>query len=130
MSTVKLIRRAEHVILLLVALATLMAVGLEVSLMIARRHVAIADILLLFLYTEVLSMVAVYMESRRVPVVYPILIANTALARLIVLQRKDMAPENVLYEALAILVLALAIAILRLADVLRFLRLLTRRRPR
>jgi phosphate starvation-inducible membrane PsiE len=68
-----------------------------------------------------------------VPVTYPLLIANTALARLIVLQGKEMDPQNVLFEAVAILVLAGAIVVLRLGDGLRFLHLFGHRpgrRPR
>ncbi len=127
MTAARLIRWSEHAVLAIVAVLTLAAVGFEIAKVIERQTVVIADILLLFLYTEVLSMVAVYMESRRLPFVYPVLIASTALARLIVLQGKDMAPENVLYEAVAIAVLAVAMILMRLADSMRFLRLLGRR---
>jgi protein PsiE len=117
------IRHVEQLVLFLVGGLTVLAVALELLRVYERQNVVIADILLLFLYTEVLSMVAVYMESRRVPVTYPLLIANTALARLIVLQGKEMDPQNVLFEASAILVLALSIVVLRLGDGLRFLHL-------
>mgnify|MGYP006280908455 FL=1 len=133
MTPSRAIRHVEQLVLLLVGALTLLAVGLELYRVYERQNVVIADILLLFLYTEVLSMVAVYMESRRVPVTYPLLIANTALARLIVLQGKEMDPQNVLFEATAILVLALAIVVLRLGDGLRFLHLFGHRpgrRPR
>jgi len=123
MTSSRVIRRVEQIVLFLVGGLTLIAVGLEIYRVVERRNVVIADILLLFLYTEVLSMVAVYMESRRVPVTYPLLIANTALARLIVLQGKEMDAQNVLFEAAAILVLALSIVVLRLGDGLRFLHL-------
>ncbi len=133
MRATRAIRGVEQAVLFLVGGLTLVAVGLELYKVYERQDVVIADILLLFLYTEVLSMVAVYMESRRVPVTYPLLIANTALARLIVLQGKEMDPQNVLFEAVAILVLALAIVVLRLGDGLRFLHLFGHRpgrRPR
>lgn len=123
MKLTRAIRHVERLVLVLVAGLTIVAVGLELYKVYERQDVVIADILLLFLYTEVLSMVAVYMESRRVPVTYPLLIANTALARLIVLQGKEMDPQNVLFEAVAILVLALSIVVLRLGDGLRFLHL-------
>jgi protein PsiE len=123
MSATRVIRLVEHLVLFIVGGLTVVAVGLELFKVYERRDVVIADILLLFLYTEVLSMVAVYLESRRVPVTYPLLIANTALARLIVLQGKEMDPQNVLFEAVAILVLASAIVVLRLGDGLRFLHL-------
>jgi protein PsiE len=62
----------------------------------------------MFLYLEVIGMVAVFYSDRRSASVFPIFIAITALARLIILQGKDMAPENILYEAIAILILAIA----------------------
>jgi protein PsiE len=133
MTPTRAIRHVEQLVLFLVGGLTLLAVGLELYKVYERQDVVIADILLLFLYTEVLSMVAVYMESRRVPVTYPLLIANTALARLIVLQGKEMDPQNVLFEAVAILVLAASIVVLRLGDGLRFLHLFGHRpgrRPR
>jgi len=123
MRPTRFIRQIEQAVLVMVGTLTLLAVGLELHAVYERRTVVIADILLLFLYTEVLSMVAVYLESRRVPVTYPLLIANTALARLIVLQGKEMDPQNVLFEAVAIFVLACSIVVLRLGDGLRFLHL-------
>ena len=66
----------------------------------------------MFLYTEVIAMVAVFYTNRGSPFIYPILIAITALARLIVLQGKDMAPQNILYEAAAIVLLTIAIVLL------------------
>jgi protein PsiE len=130
MLSTRLIRYTERMVLFVVAGLTILAVALELYKVWERKDVVIADILLLFLYTEVLSMVAVYIESRRVPVTYPLLIANTALARLIVLQGKEMDPQNVLFEAVAILVLAFAIIVLRLGDGLRFLHLFGHRRGR
>ena len=79
-----------------------------------RQTIEIADILLLFLYTEVISMVGVFYRSQVIPVLYPIFISITALSRLIVLQSKEMAPETILYEASAILVLSLAAIALRI----------------
>lgn len=111
-----LIDLIERGILALLILLTLGAVGLEVADIVARRTVVIADILLMFLYTEVISMVGLYYRSRRIPVIYPLLIAITAISRLIVLQSKDMAPETTLYEAGAILVLALAVVALHRAE--------------
>jgi len=105
-------RLIERGLLITVALMTLAAAALELSLLVEKRSVDLADILLMFLYTEVIGMVAVYYTGRGSPFVYPIFIAITALARLIVLQGKDMAPENILYEAAAILLLAIAVVII------------------
>ncbi|MEM9172688.1 MAG: phosphate-starvation-inducible PsiE family protein [Pseudomonadota bacterium] len=103
----------EKAILVLVALLTVGAVFIELQTVWRNQTIEIADILLLFLYTEVISMVGVFYRSQTIPVQYPIFIAITALSRLIVLQSKDMAPETILYEASAILVLALAAIALR-----------------
>ena len=76
------------------------------------RTVTLADILQLFLYTEVIGMVAVFYTGRGSPFAYPIFIAITALARLIVLQGKEMAPQNIVFEASAIILLALSATII------------------
>lgn len=109
-----LFRWVEKAILLLILLLTAGAVIVELKVVWDSRTIEIADILLLFLYTEVISMVGVFYRSHVIPVLYPIFIAMTALARLIVLQSKDMEPATILFEASAILILALAAFALRL----------------
>ncbi len=107
-------RLIEHLLLVVIALMTLAAASFEVWSMIQARTINLADILLMFLYTEVIGMISVFYVGRGSPFVYPIFIAITALARLIVLQGKNMAPENIVFEAGAILPLALsAVIILR-----------------
>ena len=103
----------EKSILVLIMLLTVGAVAVELHTVWRNQTIQIADILLLFLYTEVISMVGVFYRSQIIPVLYPIFIAITALSRLIVLQSKDMAPETILFEASAILILALAAIALR-----------------
>lgn len=102
----------ERALLLLLALLTLGAVALELLRVWEARNVNLADILLMFLYTEVIGMIAAFYASRSTPVIYPIFIAITALARLIVLQGKEMAPQNIVFEASAVLLLAIAATIL------------------
>lgn len=98
----------EKFLLLIITLMTLAAVGVEVGSVIARGTIELADLLLMFLYTEVIGMIAVYYTGKGAFFAFPIFIAITAIARLIVLQGKDMAPENVLFDAGAILLLATA----------------------
>ncbi|MEE4537266.1 MAG: phosphate-starvation-inducible PsiE family protein [Erythrobacter sp.] len=98
----------EHALLIIATAMTLAAVVAEVLLVFEKRSVDLADILLMFLYTEVLAMIAIFYTGRGSFFVFPIFIAITALARLIVLQGKDMAPQNVLFEAGAIFLLAIA----------------------
>lgn len=102
----------ERIILFIVVLMTVGAVAFEIHAMYIAETISLADILLMFLYLEVIGMVAVFYSDRRSAFVYPIFIAITALARLIVLQGKDMAPENILYEAIAIFILAIAAIVL------------------
>jgi len=99
---------AERSLLIVAAAMTMIAAGVEVWGVYQRGAINLADILLMFLYTEVIGMIAVFYTGKGSFFVYPIFIAITALARLIVLQGKDMAPENVVYEAGAILLLAVA----------------------
>jgi protein PsiE len=105
---VPLFKFIERSLLLLTAAMTIIAAANEVWSIYLTREVGLADILLMFLYLEVIGMIAVFYSGVGSPFVYPIFIAITAIARLIVLQGKDMAPENVVFEAGAILILALA----------------------
>ena len=102
----------ERLLLVTIALMTLTAAGIEINRVIVARSVNLADILLMFLYTEVIGMIAVFYGGRESPFVYPIFIAITALARLIVLQGTAMAPENIVFEASAILLLAISAVII------------------
>lgn len=105
----------ERLLLIIIVLMTLGGVGFEVLDVYHAQTITLADILLMFLYLEVIGMAAVFYSDRRSFFVYPIFIAITALARLIVLQGKEMAPESILYEAIAILVLTgAAVVITRL----------------
>ena len=103
---------AERVLLLIAAAMTFVAAGAELVAVYERGTVELADILLMFLYTEVIGMIAVFYTGKGSFFIYPIFIAITAIARLIVLQGKDMDPLNVVYEAGAILLLSLAAVVL------------------
>jgi protein PsiE len=117
MNMSSIITAIEKGILILIVALTLGAVVIELGVVWENGTIQIADILLLFLYTEVISMVGVFYRSQVIPVLYPLFIAITALSRLIVLQSKDMAPETILFEAGAILILGLAAVALRFTPV-------------
>lgn len=102
----------ERILLLLVALMTVGGAIAEIVDIYQTRSITLADILLMFLYTEVIGMVSVFYTGKGATFIYPIFIAITALARLIVLQSKNMAPENIVFEASAILLLALAAVVI------------------
>ncbi len=108
----KVFKAVEKFLLLITMVMTLAAVVVEVWSVINRGTIELADLLLMFLYTEVIGMIAVFYTGKGLFFVFPIFIAITAIARLIVLQGKDMAPENVLYEAAAILLLAFAAVVI------------------
>ena len=104
----KLFTAVERLVLVITLLMTLAAVAVEVWAVVERGKIELADLLLMFLYTEVIDMIAVFYTGKGPFFVFPIFIAITAVSRLIVLQGKEMAPENVLFDAGAILLLALA----------------------
>ena len=111
----KIFRLIESLLLIIVVLMTLGGVGFEVLSVYHAQTIVLADILLMFLYLEVIGMAAVFYSDRQSFFVYPIFIAITALARLIVLQGKDMAPQSILFESIAILILTgAAVVIMRL----------------
>ena len=104
---------AEKGLLIIVALATLFASLVEVRVMLENGVVTLADLLLLFIYTEVLGMVGVFYKSSKIPITLPLFIAMTALSRLIILKGSGSDPTNILFEAGAILLIALACLVIR-----------------
>ncbi|MDH5394429.1 MAG: phosphate-starvation-inducible PsiE family protein [Gammaproteobacteria bacterium] len=104
---------AENIGLIIIAVATVIAVGFEVKAMIAARSVTLADLLLLFIYLEVLAMVAMYLESGKLPVRMPLYIAIVALARYLILDMKSMDNWRMLAVAGAILLITIAVLIHR-----------------
>jgi protein PsiE len=103
----------EKAILVLIAGFTVYAVALEMLTIVVARSVKLTDLLLLFIYAEVLGMVAGFYKNRRIPITIPIFIAITALCRLIILQGKEINAINLIYESGAVLLLALAALIIR-----------------
>ena len=108
-----IVKQIQLVALVIIFVSTVIAFGQEMYQMILVQRVTLADLLLLFLYLEVLAMVRVFWESQSIQITLPLFIAITALARFIILQGKSLNPEILLYEAGAIVLIALAIVILR-----------------
>ena len=98
----------------IILISTVIAVGIEIKNMFLNQSVTLADLLLMFLYLEVLAMVRVFWDQQSISITLPLLIAITALARFIILQGKEMVPTALVYEAVAIVLIAAAIVILRL----------------
>ena len=108
------IRNIQLTAVLFVLVSTVIAFFLEVKEMYDNRNIELADLLLMFIYIEVIGLVKSYWETRSVSITYPLVIAITALARFIILQGKEMDPTALVYEAIAILLIAGAIVVLRL----------------
>ena len=101
----------EKIVLSIVC--TIIAIGMEIQGMFLVYRVTLADILLLFIYIEIIGMIKEYWISKVIRMSYPLFIAMTALARMIIMQRKDVDPSAYVYESVAILIIAIAIVVLR-----------------
>ena len=113
MITEKYFTSIEKIILIILLIATVSGIAQEIIRVIEVGEVYLADILLLFIFLEVIGMIKEYYLENKIAISHPIFIAITALARLIILQKKDFDPEILIYEASAILILSLAILTLR-----------------
>ena len=122
----KFIWLSERAILLTIALATLFATASEIIRIIEIQEVNLSDLFLLFIYAEVLGMVASFYANNRIPVTLPLIIAMTALTRMIILQSKDLNAINIIYEATGILILAISAYIMTLKDKISLKKLILR----
>ena len=107
------LRWVESLGLVVIAVATVIAGVQEVGVMIEHRSVRLADLLLLFIYLEVLTMVGLYMQSGQLPVRMPLYIGMVALARYLVLDMKEMDVWRMVGVSASVLVLALAVLVVR-----------------
>ena len=103
----------EKFVLSILLICTLIAIGQEIFVVIQNQKVTLADILLLFIYIEVLGMIKEYWLAKVIRMSYPLFIAMTALARLIIMSAKDTEPIALIYESFSILIIAIAIVVLR-----------------
>ena len=104
----------EKLVLSILIICTIIAIGMEIQEMILNYKVTLADILLLFIYIEIIGMIKEYWISKVIRMSYPLFIAMTALARMIIMQRKDVDPSAYVYESISILIIAAAIVVLRI----------------
>ena len=102
----QIIHWVEKLFLVIIAFFTVAAMTQEVMTLIEHRRVELKDLLLMFIYAEVLGMLGAFYASHRIPITIPLFIAMTALSRLIILQGKDGDPSILLYESGAILLIA------------------------
>lgn len=107
----------ENIGLMVIALATIVAGYQEVMVMIGHGKVTLADLLLMFLYLEVLTMVGLYYNSGKLPVRFPLYIAMVALARYLILDIKDLDVWRMLAVSGSVLLIALAVLLIRYGHV-------------
>ena len=107
------IRNIQLVAVIVVLISTIIAFFLEMKEMYENKDITLADLLLMFIYIEVIGLVRSYWETQSVRITYPLIIAITALARFIILQDKESDPANLIYISLAILIVAVATVIIR-----------------
>ena len=107
---------SEKVLLAIIGIATCIAAAQYLFQMYEARQILLADLFLLFIYVEIIGMVGAFYSTNRIPVTLPIIIAITALCRLIVMQGKEMDALMLIGEASAVLILAAAAYIMSLKD--------------
>jgi len=107
------IRNIQLTAVMIVLVSTIIAFFLEMREMYMNKNITLADLLLMFIYIEVIGLVRSYWETRAVRITYPLVIAITALARFIILQDKESDPSNLIYISVAILIVAIATVIIR-----------------
>ena len=103
--------------LIIISIATVIAIGQEVWVMVVNKKVALSDLLLLFIYLEVITMIGIYYQKNMLPVRFPIYIAIVALARYIILGSKELNPWDMLGIGTTLLVLTIAVFLVRLGHV-------------
>jgi len=119
MNVKNIIGFVEKLFLITIAIFTIAAMGQEVFSLISSRRVELQDLLLMFIYAEVLGMLAAFYSSHRIPITIPLFIAMTALSRLIILQGKDGNPSILIYESGAIILIAGACWIISRVNMLK-----------
>ena len=119
MNVKNIIGLVEKIFLIIIAIFTVAAMGQEIFSLISNLRVELQDLLLMFIYAEVLGMLAAFYASHRIPITIPLFIAMTALSRLIILQGKDGNPAILLYESGAIIMIAGACWIISRVNVVK-----------
>ena len=107
----------EKALLLFIVAGTVYAAGYDVfNMFTTQGRMELADLFLLFIYAEILGMVGAFYNDHRIPVTLPIIIAITALTRMIILTTKGTDTINIVYESAGILILAISAFIMTFKD--------------
>tara|TARA_E500000331_G_scaffold51717_1_gene44936 strand:- start:4697 stop:5125 length:429 start_codon:yes stop_codon:yes gene_type:complete len=107
----------EKLLLIFIVAGTVWAACFDIIDMFdTQNKMALSDLFLLFIYAEVLGMIGAFYRDNRIPVTLPLIIAMTALTRMIVLTTKGSDTIDIVYESLGILILAISALILSYKD--------------
>ena len=109
----KIIRLAEVFGLIIIAIATIFAMGTEILTMVKHATVTLGDLLLLFIYLEILAMVGIYLDSGKLPIRMPMYVAIVALARYLILDMKNLSEWQMLAIATTIFLITISVLVLR-----------------
>ncbi|ELB2729658.1 phosphate-starvation-inducible PsiE family protein [Vibrio parahaemolyticus] len=109
----KMFHILEAVLLVAITLATIYAMAQEFIHVFVEKRVLLTDILLMFIYLEVLAMVQQFVMNGKIPVRYPIYIAMMAIARYITLGMKELDVTLVVWLSIAAFILAAATLVIR-----------------
>lgn len=112
-----LLHYVEQLGLLIILIATIVAVGQEVMVMINHGKVDLKDLLLLFIYLEIIAMIQIYYEQHRLPIRFPIYIAIVALARYIILDSKSLGEGRLIEVGATIMILTISVLVVRYGHV-------------
>lgn len=107
---------SEKVLLAIIGLLSVIASAQYIWGMFEAGEITLADLFLLFIYVEIIGMIGAFYSTNRIPVTLPIIIAITALCRLIIMQSKDMQALTLIAEAGAVLILSAAAYLMSLKD--------------
>ena len=107
---------SEKLLLAIIGISTCLASAIYLYEMLMEQRIELADLFMLFIYAEILAMVGAFYSTNRIPVTLPIIVAITALCRLIIMQTKDMDGMMVMWESLAILILSGAAYLMSMKD--------------
>lgn len=116
-TNIRLLAFVENIGLLAIVIATVIAMSSEIVQMVAAEHVTLSDLLLLFLYLEVLAMARQHYNIGKMPIRFPLYIGMVALARFIILDIKNMGSGQIMAVAGAILLLTIAVFLIRFGHV-------------
>jgi protein PsiE len=109
----ELILHTEKALLLFIVAGTIWAAGFDIlEMFTSQGKMALADLFLLFIYAEILGMVGAFYKDHRIPITLPVIIAITALTRMLVITTKEGQAISIIYESVGILILAISAFIL------------------